>query len=310
MTWITELGSLVTRRELSKLYGGSLYGGIESSARTPNVLIFMDPVQAQKNGYIFDGWTNEGSLLYTGEGREGDQVLARGNKAIAEHQILDRSLRVFEVHGVKTGSTEKIQKYIGEFRIDEVQPYTVQEAPDKNGELRTVLVFKLWPIDSKPPDAGQRSLSGPPLHSTTVEKVNPEVNSTPEFPTSGTQPSTAERREAKLVERFEKWINPTADQLKRLKIRPEGEVRSQLTDIYDTASRTLFEAKGTTTRESIRMAIGQLLDYQRHILGDVDQIAILLPSKPSTDLCHLISSLGIFLVYEEPGGSFTWINPA
>ena len=43
-------------------------------------------------------------------------------------------------------------------------------------------------------------------------------------------------------------------------------------DLYDKTTRTLYEAKGTTTRMAMRMAIGQLADYAR--FADVRRLAV------------------------------------
>ena len=45
------------------------------------------------------------------------------------------------------------------------------------------------------------------------------------------------------------------------KIRPAGEYPWPRIDVLDVTAPELHEAKGTTTRDSIRLAIGQLLDY-------------------------------------------------
>jgi hypothetical protein len=39
--------------------------------------------------------------------------------------------------------------------------------------------------------------------------------------------------------------------------------RTLNSDVYDATRRNLVEAKGTGTREAVRMAIGQLADYGR-----------------------------------------------
>ena len=44
--WSIEVGDELTREEISRQYGGSKFGGIEASAKTPNVFIHTDPDQA------------------------------------------------------------------------------------------------------------------------------------------------------------------------------------------------------------------------------------------------------------------------
>ena len=99
--WDLRPGETIRRTELHLRYGGGGQGGISPSARTPNVLIFTDLSAGQQHGYVFDGWQDDETFLYTGEGQQGDQTLAGGNRAIAEHREQGRSLRVFDgVRGI------------------------------------------------------------------------------------------------------------------------------------------------------------------------------------------------------------------
>ena len=51
-------------------------------------------------------------------------------------------------------------------------------------------------------------------------------------------------------------------------------------DIYDYERSLLIEAKATTEREDVRMAVGQLADYRRwHPCPG--QVAVLLPKSPA-----------------------------
>lgn len=68
--WELEVGDLTNRREVMERYGGSRFGGIEPSNRTPNVLIYSDPQQGTQHGYNYDGWDPDVSssvYYYTGE---------------------------------------------------------------------------------------------------------------------------------------------------------------------------------------------------------------------------------------------------
>jgi hypothetical protein len=76
-----------------------------------------------------------------------------------------------------------------------------------------------------------------------------------------------------------------------------------------TGELTLFEVKGTATRGAIRTAIGQLLDYRRHIDRDGLRLAILLPHRPSHDVVEFVTGLGISVVTEEERGGFESIEP-
>ena len=65
----------------------------------------------------------------------------------------------------------------------------------------------------------------------------------------------------------------------------------------------LYEAKGVATREAIRMAVAQLLDYSRHVPTN-PTLAVLLPALPATDLLNLLAGQGIRCVYETSPGTF------
>jgi hypothetical protein len=71
-------------------------------------------------------------------------------------------------------------------------------------------------------------------------------------------------------------------------------------DLYSEQTNQLIEAKGSVSRDAIRMAIGQLFDYRRFTPGKTD-LTILLPEYPRPDLVELIESAGIGMIYEKNG---------
>lgn len=89
--------------------------------------------------------------------------------------------------------------------------------------------------------------------------------------------------------------------MSRLRIIPAGETAPLYTDLWDETTGNLIEAKGGVTREQLRSAIGQLIDYSRFV--EAKQRTVLLPSKPRQDLLALLTSAGMGLVYEA-GGTF------
>jgi hypothetical protein len=99
--------------------------------------------------------------------------------------------------------------------------------------------------------------------------------------------------------------------VKRNANRLPGEGKPLLSDIYDATRRNLVEAKGTGTRQAVRMAIGQLADYERFTPPDTAR-AVLLPDRPRADLEELLSSEGIACVWvtdtgfsDNAGGRFS-----
>lgn len=86
-------------------------------------------------------------LHYYGEGQRGNQRLTDGNKAVLEHEESGRALRVFQ------GARGSV-RYLGEFRLDEDEPYYETQAPaTRGGPMRNALVFKLRPLDFLPDQA-------------------------------------------------------------------------------------------------------------------------------------------------------------
>lgn len=301
--WNVTPGDHLTRAQRNALYGGAVYGGIQPSNSTPNVFVYSDPA-AGGEIYPYDGWSPDHEVfLYTGEGRLGDQQLRGGNKALLQHESAGRSVRLFVAKGLVEGTGEKNHVYIGEFRVDPSDPFRVEPAPDDVGDERTVLVFRLLPIGGvlvRPEDASGTGDSSPTAE---ANLVPPEQHHSPTYEVSGTQPTQAERRESDLRERFEDHLEAQGHEVMRWELRPPGELLRLLTDTYDKTAEELFEAKGTSSRNSVRLAIGQLFDYQRFIHVGSLKLTVLLPSRPSDDVLDLLTSVEIGCVFED-GSTF------
>ncbi|MCE7006264.1 hypothetical protein LWC34_25990 [Kibdelosporangium philippinense] len=287
----------MTRAELVALYGGSKYGGIEPSTSTPNVLVYSDPTEAKKHGYSFDGWSAAGDIyLYTGEGA-GDQQLTDGNKSILNHVEAGRTLRLFRTTGRKLKPGGKIHYYVGEFALDTGQPFIRGECPDKTGKMRSAIVFRLKPADAVARRDGDEASTDDISPVAECDVVPVEQANAEEFAISGRKGGKGKRRETGLSGRYQAWLEAQQHDVKRLRLRPPGELRALYTDIYDVTAEELYEAKSTVNRNDIRMAVGQLLDYRRHIDVKVQQMTVLLPERPSSDLVNYIASCGMSCVY-------------
>ena len=109
-----------------------------------------------------------------------------------------------------------------------------------------------------------------------------------------------EQRENELVKRYKKYL--INNNLGTFKINQISipQVKGVLeTDGWIVESQTLIEAKASSERIYIRMAIGQLLDYKRHHMPKPKNLAILLPNLPNNDLIDLLHSENIDIIYEE-----------
>jgi hypothetical protein len=309
-TWNLAVGARATRKALNADYGGGSQGGIIPSASTPNVLLFSDPTKAKRFGYDYDGWTADGThFLYTGEGQVDEQTLDKGNLAIVTHRERGKALRLFVAVDRVPGTGTLVHEYVGEFEIDAADPYHRAEALDRENTLRSVLVFRLAPVGSALRRNVDSSGSGDALAFTVTALVNLEASEVDTFFSPGSAPAIGNRREATLTDAFSEHLRSRGHQLHRWRIRPAGELRTLWTDIYDSTTKTLYEAKSSATRDAVRNLVGQLLDYKRHI--DVPDLntAALLPSQPSADLLNLIHSVGAACVWRTAKRDFVRSEP-
>lgn len=286
---LTELapGDKLLRREVHERYGGRRQGGIGPSTKAKVVLFFTAPDKGHQHGY-YDGWDDEGYFHYVGEGQRGDQQLTQGNKAILNHRADGRSLEGFLGEGTSV-------TYLGEFELVEHYFTDAHEtgAPDT---IRQVVVFKLRPLAEVP--AGLPDLPVSPAAEPRAEEVPVEERHTERaFVSPDREPYEFERREAALVHRYREYLHRRGHEVARLRLLPPGETRPLYTDLWDITSRELLEAKGSVSRDALRLAVGQLLDYSR--FANATRLAVLVPARPRPDLVEYLRSQRISIVYPE-----------
>ncbi len=291
-SWDLAPGQQIDRKKLQETYGGRTQGSIGPSRRSPNVFVFSDPVAGEPHGY-FDGWRKDGCFHYTGEGQYGDQLMKSGNAAILNHADEGRALRVFTgARGVVT--------YEDEFDLDPDQPWYATEAQEtRNGPVRKVIVFRLRPKTIAPRPSQSKldavlegQVSEVPIEEQWVEKA---------FVAPSQEERETERREQKLIKALEAHLKKKGHLVHRLKIVPPGEAKPLFCDLRDSSANTLVEAKGSVSREAIRMAIGQLADYRR-FTGTDARLGVLVPEAPRPDLLALLASQGIAAIWPVGGG--------
>jgi hypothetical protein len=304
--WKLKPGEFLTRDQRRLEYGGATQGGIQPSAQTPNVFLYSDPKRGELLGYLFDGWNEDKTVfLYTGEGLNGDQRLLSGNKAIVDHKKDGRSLRLFVADGFVPGSRTVNQRYVGEFEIDETNPFIQEEAPNADDpELRSVYVFRLRPVGEVEYRNEDSSHNFDPPRDLNPALIDNEVAETLTFDRSVTQASIANRTESALAKRYKSHLNSVGHEVKRWKLAPPGEINYLFTDLFDVTENELYEVKGTAVRASVRLAIGQLLDYRRLLPKKDVKLTILLPIRPSDDLLAFVNSCGMSCVWENGNGDF------
>jgi hypothetical protein len=288
--WRLKPGEVAVRRDLHEEYGGRRQGGIGPSRVTPNVLLFTDPATGHRHGY-FDGWGQDGCYHYAGEGQVGDQRMVQGNLAVLNHRTDGRALRLFRT---VPGGVE----YLGEFELDTEEPYYLTDAPETgDGPIRSVIMFRLRPA-GEVKEEGARSPRTPQPQPAVTDLPPEEQRTERTVVDPAREPHEAERREAALLRAYIDYaVTELGHEVVRQQIIPAGEAKPLYTDLYDRTVQELIEAKGTVTREGIRMAIGQLLDYGRFL--DAKRIAILVPSQPRADLVQLCETLRIDMIWPE-----------
>ena len=316
-SWDIAVGETVVRRRdihggggHPLKYGGAWYGGIEPSGTTPNVMIFSEPEAGALYGYNFDGWAADGTLHYTGEGKRGDQRMVEGNKAIALHRDQGRALRVFRARPPEA-------TYLGEFEIDPREPILWTDAPDLDGNVRQVVVFRLKPVGpferGALPDAPAIGAAGTddipaepfaPVAADVPTEGNAAVTYTVE---PSAEPVEYQRREAALVDRYKKWLDNAKHSYGRKRITIPDEAGRLYTDLHDLDRNELIEAKASSARVSIRAGLGQLLDYARFVTHDTK--ALLVPTRPRPDLLTLLHEHGCGCIWEAEAGKFDRSDP-
>lgn len=306
-TWTIDPNQVVTRAQVAQLYGGATQGGIQPSASSPNVLVYTDPAVGDAYGYSYDGWEDKSEQVfyYTGEGQQGDQPLIRGNLALATHRESGRTLRLFEAIQEPSQPGGRRHRYVGEFAVDSQHPYRREEAPDRDGLARTVLVFRLVAQTDQLTDSAA-GVAPEPATAARVDLIPSEKNAVAQFDIAARGGTSGERRESTLMADLEAHLRGLDHHVARLSVVPPGHSRPLLTDTFDDTTRTLYEVKGTATRSSVRQAIAQLLDYRRHV--QPEHCIVVLPVVPADDLLDLIHSCGFKLVVPT-GRTFRLFGP-
>jgi hypothetical protein len=221
--------------------------------------------------------------------------MVSGNRSILEHGRDGRALRLFM-------GARGVVRYEGEFELDADEPWYTTDAPETgDGPIRSVIVFRLRPVDTVP-KPGQTKLDAVMNGSVTSEVPVEEQWTERAFVNPSREPYEAERREQGLVLRLRDHLRRRDHDVCRQKIVPPGEAKPLFSDLYDATTKTLFEAKGTVERGAIRMAIGQLADYKRFIDSGAARLAVLVPSEPREDLLDLLKQEGITAVWPETTG--------
>ena len=308
-------GLITTRKAVAAAYGCSDQGGIVPADDAEKVFIYSDKKESGQHGYTFDGWAESDALgplfHYTGTGSTGNQVLSGFNGSVLKHLAKGRELHLFMSEGKVPNSGAKWQRYVGQMVVDSLVPVVERWNDDKHGNRRRVYVFRLRPVDEmktdiQPTDAVPVSETDDVClvpAATSAELVDAEEHATDQTTATGSgEPRAVIRREGRLSTAYKTFLEAQGHDVRRYQITIAGSRGALLTDLYDKTENVLYEVKGRSRRNDVRMAVGQLLDYRRHIKAPGLRLAVLLPTPPSEDLQDLIEGLGISLVVQDGEG--------
>jgi hypothetical protein len=301
-------GDRFKRSEMHELVGGSFRHGMTSCSNGAEFLLFHDAKKSKKFGYdIWEGFQADGSFHYSGQGTSGDQELTKSNAALITAHDLGKRIHLIE-------SVDGVCTYLGRFVLGEPK-YFEKMAPDiSQADVRRLYVFNLLPVD------GQNSSST----SDYVETVRGVTKnwSAPEFSKISyeTQSSTNRqlvRAEFELQARFGEFLNTFGHTPYRHEFKIEKKKGSLTPDFWVPCLGIVVEAKPTLERETLRLAVGQVLDYAE--LSSLEGVGmspfLLLPDLPSKQLFNWIRSLNIHVVNPHKEGfridarDVNWFEP-
>jgi hypothetical protein len=319
VAWDLNVGETDKRTAIQSRHKGAHSRGISAPSQSSglkNILLWWRPERGEIFGYD-DGWSPGGDVFYfSGAGQTGDQEFGHNNfenGRVRDHVLSIEHLRLLRYIGPNT------VRYIGELRLDPEAPWLWRDGPDRYGSIRKIIQFRMLPVGEVlrlPDDA---------IHDEPSQ--NPESEQVPALVPAPTptdlealgkkefmrllhaQAVLARRAELQLVHAFRDWLwerhrlNATG-----LRIPYAAEARNLRADLFIPEPRVLVEAKASSAREKIRMAIGQLLDYGRW-LEPVPTLCVLLPNEPSPDMLELLATLEIRGAWANGQGTFElWPN--
>jgi hypothetical protein len=134
-----------------------------------------------------------------------------------------------------------------------------------------------------------------------VDQVPPAAMNTERSEVERSVSATVIQKEAQLALRFQSYLEKHDRKVKRYRIIPPGSP-ALYSDLADVTENILYEAKGTADRMSVRLALGQILDYGRFVNGS--RLAVLLPKAPADDLIELLERHDVGCVVETTPNEF------
>jgi 5-methylcytosine-specific restriction protein A len=116
------------------------------------------------------------------------------------------------------------------------------------------------------------------------------------------------QKKALLIESYATHLESQGHTVGSFQIKLKGKTATLLTDLFDATDHVLYEAQGASDRDSVRMALGRLLDYRRYVRQrdrpHGPDTVVLLPGRPDRDIEELLKDHETSLVYRTENGGF------
>ena len=307
MSWDLNVGDVDTRTAIQQRHGGSHSRGISAPAARPeavDIMLWWRPEHGEQYGYT-DGWASDGAFYFTGTGQYGDQRFEAPNAEngrVRDHKAAGDRLRLLRYTGNNS------VRYLGEFALDVSNPWLWRDGPDRLGRMRKMIQFRLLPVgEVEEPEAEDTRDDATTTAEETVEPVPPSPQETAVEALAKKEfqrlvrvlEQVARREELELVHGLRSWLF-AAHGLTATGLRiPTGLGLPPLrADLWVPSRQMLIEAKASASREHVRTAIGQLLDYARYLPGSPTR-CLLVPTLPADDMMTLLESLGIACIWKS-----------
>lgn len=197
-------------------------------------------------------------------------------------EVYERAVDLAQHHPNNNSVNDTVRRVLQEIRDEGEIEFLGQGRYRRLGSSRAPHLEKVSDGNVDAPETPE--VAGEP---DTVPLENRSADSTT---ISAREAAEAIQREQRLVKAYKHYLTEQGHEVMRWRI-PIGAGVYLYTDLYDKTSNTLYEAKSSASREHIRLAIGQLLDYRRYV--DVDAISVLLPEMPGGDMLDLLQELNI-----------------
>lgn len=320
MTWTLEVGDAANRTAIQTEFRGSNARGISAPGRATglkDIMLWWRPGHGELFGYD-DGWDDDRgtSFSFSGTGQRRDQTFEAPhaeNGRVRDHAANGDRLRLLRYEDKK----KNLVRYIGEFRLDPGDPWHFRDGLDRLGTVRQVIEFRLLPIGHALFDSAdvrhhslRTSVARAPLPArpgarrTAIEPLNDAMLRR----VVAAQTQSVQRLELILVHDFGDWLAAGGVETCGLDIPYAPERRTLRADLFVPAPDVLIEAKASTAREHIRMAIGQLLDYARFV-DPRPSLCVLTPDRPPDDMLALLDTLSIDAVWRDRASGFAGTCP-